>query len=587
MANEVRIRATVDDKVSGALGRIHDKFDNLGKSQGFKSLVQGFGVGVGIGIYDQLGRAAGMAADFIGDSIEASRDLGETLSKSKVVFGDAASDVERFGDTAATSLGISKQAAIEAAATFGNFFVGLGQGEGDAARMSKRLVTLAGDLASFNNMDPTETLDKLRAGLAGEAEPLRRVGVFLSAAKVQAKAMEMGLGDAHRELTEGEKVLARYQLILDETGTAQGDFARTSESLANKQRTAAAMLIDKQAELGKAFEPIALQTTEWQIDFIYGLGVAGDAVDDFLDMLTPWDTWMTKAEERARSMSLHSTDAIEDLRVKSTADLGKVQAETDKTGDEFAEMGGDARRSARVAKTSFADMVSSLIGSTEELIGQVFDPIETRADLYQERLSQNAAEEAYRDAETARAKREATDDIMSSIRRQADGLVDLGKQGKLTKKDVDTFERNVKKSYEVLGKEVPADIRKIIAQLRNLDKWDGHKVNVSVNVTGDSMPGRNSSVRGGSGRATGGPVNANEVYMVGEQGPELFVSDKAGTIVPNHRLGRGGVGPLGLSSDAVTVNVNVISAGVLSPGHGNAIARELGPFLRDYLARRG
>src|SRR3990167_3412574 len=237
MANSARIVVGAVDKASGPLDKIRDKFDKLQK-QGAKGFAIGVGAAATTMALGALGNALSRVGDFLGDSVKAASDLNETLSKSKVVFGSSAAAVEDFGDDSANALGISKQAAIEAAATFGNLFVGLKLGEKPAADMSTRLGGLAGDLASFNNLDPTDVLEKLRSGLAGEAEPLRSLGVFLNEAKVKAKAMALGLADANGELTEGAKVQARYALILEETTTAQGDAGRTIKELAGQQRVA-------------------------------------------------------------------------------------------------------------------------------------------------------------------------------------------------------------------------------------------------------------------------------------------------------------------------------------------------------------
>lgn len=204
------------------------------------------------------GLATAALAALAGTSIKASSDLNESTSKTQVVFGDASQAVIDFANKAAKSLGQSTQAAMEASATFGNLFLGLGMGKGEAANMSMEMVQLATDLASFNNIPVEDALEKLRSGLIGEAEPLRSVGVLLSETAVQAKAMEMGLGKGAKGLTEQEKVLARYQIILDQTKTAQGDFARTSSGLANQQRILAASITNAKAALGDALRP-ALQ----------------------------------------------------------------------------------------------------------------------------------------------------------------------------------------------------------------------------------------------------------------------------------------------------------------------------------------
>jgi len=192
-------------------------------------------------------------------SIEAASNLEESLNKANVVFGESAGVIESWAETAAASFGQSKRQALEAAGTFGNLFSAMGMGQDEAAGMSTKLVELASDLASFNNIDPAVALDKLRAGLVGEAEPLKTLGVLINESTVKAKAMELGLGDASGALTEAEKVQARYALILEQTGKAQGDFARTADGLANSQRTLNATWEDTKAKLGEALLPIALQ----------------------------------------------------------------------------------------------------------------------------------------------------------------------------------------------------------------------------------------------------------------------------------------------------------------------------------------
>ena len=105
-------------------------------------------------------------------AVSAASDLDESMSKSNMVFGESAASIQAWSQTTASSMGISQQAALEAAGTYGNLFQALGVGQEEAARLSPEVVGLAADLASFNNASPEETLLALRAGLTGEAEPL-------------------------------------------------------------------------------------------------------------------------------------------------------------------------------------------------------------------------------------------------------------------------------------------------------------------------------------------------------------------------------------------------------------------------------
>jgi hypothetical protein len=253
----------------------------------------------------------GVTAAALASTIGPASDLNETMNKVKVVFGDNADAMLKFGDSAASALGMSKNEALSAAGTYGNLFVAMGMGTDVSANMSKDLVKLAADLGSFNNMASTDVLEKLRAGLTGETEPLKSLGVNLSADIVKAKAMSMGLigmtvdsgklktaqlaleksnnaaaaatkkygvnsveartamnnvekaQDAINEIMKGApgelsaaaKAQATYALILEQTKTAQGDFGNTSMGLANLQKRLASSFEDVKAKIGTGILP--------------------------------------------------------------------------------------------------------------------------------------------------------------------------------------------------------------------------------------------------------------------------------------------------------------------------------------------
>lgn len=196
-------------------------------------------------------------------TINYASDLEETKNKVKVVFGEMGQSVLDWSMDSATAMGMSQNTALSAAGTFGNLFTTMGIGQGASADMSEGLVQLAADLASFNNMDPTEVLEKLRSGLVGEVEPLRTLGINLSQAAVAEKAMEMGLADAEGELSAAALAQARYALIVEQSNNAAGDFARTSDGLANQQRILKAQFEDAAAALGVQLLPYALQFVQW------------------------------------------------------------------------------------------------------------------------------------------------------------------------------------------------------------------------------------------------------------------------------------------------------------------------------------
>jgi len=201
-----------------------------------------------------LAAIAGVGAVMSG-AVNAASDLSEQISKTTVVFGASSQEILDWSTTTASSLGIARDQALEAAGTFGNMLVPMGFARDKAAEMSQKMVALAADMASFNNASPKETLDALRSGLAGETEPLRRFGVFLSDATQKQEALNLGLYSGKGNLEASAKAAASYSLILKQTGDAQGDFARTGDGLANQQRKLSALIRDAQAAIGKALLP--------------------------------------------------------------------------------------------------------------------------------------------------------------------------------------------------------------------------------------------------------------------------------------------------------------------------------------------
>jgi len=205
---DIRVRLAQARKAAADAKRVAGGVAGIGtaaekserQARGLHSTTRRLGAGLGrAGFGVAAGGATALAGGLYGAAragafaVKSAVDLGEQTSKSQVVFREGAKEVTAFADTTAQGIGISRRAALEATGVFGNMLVPMGVARKDAAGMSTRMVTLAGDLASFNNADPSETLDALRAGLAGETEPLQRFGVFLNAARVEQEALALGL----------------------------------------------------------------------------------------------------------------------------------------------------------------------------------------------------------------------------------------------------------------------------------------------------------------------------------------------------------------------------------------------------------
>jgi uncharacterized membrane protein YgcG len=205
----------------------------------------------------KFGAVVGVVAGVVGKQlVDAASDLQESISKVNVVFGESSKEIHDFAKNAAVSMGISRQEALEAAGTYGNLLQAFGTSREEAAKMSTTMVQLAGDLASFNNVPIGDALQAIRSGLSGEAEPLKRFGVAINDVRLKEEALRMGLYKGSGQLSVLAKSQAAYSLILKDTSLAQGDYARTSDGVANTQRSLMATFKDIKAELGTALIPV-------------------------------------------------------------------------------------------------------------------------------------------------------------------------------------------------------------------------------------------------------------------------------------------------------------------------------------------
>jgi len=200
------------------------------------------------------GALAGATAGLVG-AVKASSDYLAQMTGVEQVFGSAAKSVADFSKTAAKSAGLSATEALTAAKTFGLFANSAGLAGQSSANFATSLTQLAGDLGSFNEIPTAQVLADIQSGLQGQAEPLRKYGIFLTDAKLKEEAKNLAIYKGTGALSDQQKMLASYSLILKSTQVQQGDFAKYSTDLGNSTKTLTATLADLQVEIGNAVRP--------------------------------------------------------------------------------------------------------------------------------------------------------------------------------------------------------------------------------------------------------------------------------------------------------------------------------------------
>jgi hypothetical protein len=231
------------------------QFDNRGLKQAQRELAA-----VGRNITRTLdlavgGALAGATAGLV-KSVKAASNYAAEFEGVNQVFGDAAKSVQAFADTAAKTAGLSATEALQASKVFGLFASSAGLSGEAAANFSTTLVQLAGDLGSFNDVPTADALAAIQSGLQGQAEPLRKFGVFLTDDALKQEYFAQTGQKVVGALSAQQKMMASYGLIMKQTAIQQGDFTKYGDTMGNSLKTLTKTMEDLSAEIGQQLVPI-------------------------------------------------------------------------------------------------------------------------------------------------------------------------------------------------------------------------------------------------------------------------------------------------------------------------------------------
>lgn len=195
-------------------------------------------------------------------AVETASDLAESQNVIEVAFGESSAAIDKWSQGLIDSFGLSELSAKQYAGTFKTLANSMGVANGSGTEMSKTLTELSSDMASFYNAEQDVAANALKGIFTGETESLKQFGVVMTDASLSAYALSEGLATSYSNMTQAEKVMLRYQYVVDTLAQAQGDFANTSDSLANQQRKLQAQLQTLAADLGKELLPIVEDVVE-------------------------------------------------------------------------------------------------------------------------------------------------------------------------------------------------------------------------------------------------------------------------------------------------------------------------------------
>lgn len=190
-------------------------------------------------------------AGFTKESMQAASSLAEVQNVIDTTFGSASGSIDQWATGQAWRYGLTEAQAKKFAAEYGGLFVN-DYSPQESAEMSMRLAELAGDLASFRNLELEDAQRAILSGMAGQTEALVKYGLA-----PYVGAIEESLGVDYEKLTQGEKAKARYDYLTGQSSYFKGDFWNTRDEYANSARTFQNNVDRIKASMGQQFLPIA------------------------------------------------------------------------------------------------------------------------------------------------------------------------------------------------------------------------------------------------------------------------------------------------------------------------------------------
>lgn len=238
--------------------------------------------------FSKLAKTIGLVAiarkalDTIKTGIDYASDLAEVQNVVDVTFGSSSSAIDSWSKECLSAYGMNEVSAKRYAGTIGAMMKSSGLAGDAIVGMSQDMVGLAGDMASFYNLDLETAFEKIRSGISGETEPLKQLGINMSVANLEAYALSQGIEKSYNEMTQAEQVMLRYNYLMSTTADAQGDFARTQDSWANQTRLLSESWLEFTGILAEQLLPALTTIVTWFNTLIEFLTANADTVSAVL-----------------------------------------------------------------------------------------------------------------------------------------------------------------------------------------------------------------------------------------------------------------------------------------------------------------
>lgn len=454
----------------------------------------------------------------------AASDLEETQAKFNTVFRGGIALAEENSQILQDSFLMSETASKANLAAIQDTLVPMGLMRDAASEISFEVVKLAADLGSFNNLPTEMVMRDIQSALVGNFETMKKYGVVLRATDVENRILNTGIRKTRDEITNADKVMQAYQLILEGSADAQGDVARTSESFANQMKLLSANFTDFMTLIGQ-----------------FTIGPGKDLVT-LLNKLVEIQTESIKAISEANEENNGFFNTLKSVGLQAITELSEAMKNQglifNLNAQALGRLNNNIQKNIVLANTNAAAVVQGEAEKQEAIVatGEIFQEdviLRTQTDLIasDERIQQAIKEGAERNAVSIKSKelsifntkewtsfaKDATGQMFDSF---GSGMADMIFEGRKFKDVMSSIFKSMARAFVA---QVAKMIAKWLAFMALKAAFGG---GVGAFLQHGGIIGEPTLMRG---------LISGQTAIAGEAGPEM--------IVPAKGAARGGIRP--------------------------------------------
>lgn len=316
---------------------------------------------------------------YLGEAATSFNDFYEATDLFHNAMGDLSDDATELIDKMESLLGVDPTNAMSYMATIQSLGTSFGLTSDKAYILSKNLTQLAYDEGSYWNKDVSETFTAMSSAISGEIEPIRRLGIDLSQARLQQELLSLGFTQQVSSLSQADKAVLRYIAIMKQTANIQGNLAQTINSPANQIKVLKSEINQLSKSVGsilypalKSILPVLIAAVELLKEFVSAIASLFGQKIEFTDFSQTTSSLggVTDALDDTTDATKAAAKAAKDYTM-GFDELNIIEPQTDTSSDSGSGSGSSGNILGDVDLSGydmFADYVGQQVDSVKEKV---------------------------------------------------------------------------------------------------------------------------------------------------------------------------------------------------------------------------